>query len=323
MHHPTIPQLFLAFLLPASVLSYGGASSPKPPGNKAILLSNVQTLTLRGDRLTSSRRVSPIPQLQCVGPSKKICQSYPIDVMRCTNAGSDYNEEDVQWTCTASLPPELKLGSTDVICEGYRNADDPWVLKGSCGVEYRLLLTDLGEKKFGRQHDDNLSQGIARNKWQKLLAVVGDIIFYGFIAAVFAYILVPMVIQCFGGQGDRRRRTPGRGWGGGSGGDGGGGGGGGGGGPYYDPPPPYSTHPDSSRGWRPGFWTGALGGAAAGYNLGRRQSGYNSSAFTNRQPSSSRHRNNSYDSGQGSSRSAFQYSDATTTSTGFGSTRRR
>ncbi|KAK1149874.1 hypothetical protein N8T08_003430 [Aspergillus melleus] len=105
--------------------------------------------------------------------------------MRCTNAGYDYDEEDVQWTCTASLPPELKLGSTDVICEGYRNADDPWVLKGSCGVEYRLLLTDLGEKKFGRQHDDNLSQGIARHKWQKLLAVVGDIIFYGFIAAVF------------------------------------------------------------------------------------------------------------------------------------------
>ncbi|KAI9036064.1 DUF1183 domain protein [Aspergillus affinis] len=184
MHHPTIPQLLLAFLLPASVLSYGGASSQTPPGNKAILLSKVQTLTLRGDRLTSSRRVSPTPQLQCVGPSKRICQSYPIDVMRCTNAGHDYDEEDVQWTCTASLPPELKLGSTDVICEGYRNADDPWVLKGSCGVEYRLLLTDLGEKEFGRQHDDNLSQGIARNKWQRLLALVGDLIFFGFIVAV-------------------------------------------------------------------------------------------------------------------------------------------
>ncbi|PLB49454.1 hypothetical protein P170DRAFT_437025 [Aspergillus steynii IBT 23096] len=313
MHLPAHLQLLLA-LLPAVVLSYDGASQ-RPPGNKAILLSQVQTLTLRGDRLTSSRRVSPIPQLQCVGPSKRICDSYPIEIMRCTNAGHDYDEEDVQWTCTASLPPELKLGSTDVICEGYRNADDPWVLKGSCGVEYRLLLTDLGEKKFGRKHDDNWSEGIARHKWQKALSVIGSVLFYGFVA----WVLIVMLDACFGAQGDRRRRTPGRGWGG-FGGDGGGGGGGGGGGPFYDPPPPYSSHSDSSRGWRPGFWTGALGGGAAGYEYGRR-SAYNSSR---RHSPPSRRRNESYDPGEGSSRSpSYRFSDTTTTSTGFGSTRRR
>ena len=84
-----------------------------------------------------------LPQLACVGGSAK--GLYNVDVMRCENAGSEYDAEDVQWTCRASLPADFKLGSTDVICEGYDDPDDPYVLKGSCGVEYRLILTDQGE----------------------------------------------------------------------------------------------------------------------------------------------------------------------------------
>lgn len=74
-------------------------------------------------------------------------------MLRCRNAGSDYDDEEVQWTCQASLPPEFKLGSTDVICEGYENAQDPYVLKGSCGVEYRLVLTEAGEERYGRRRE--------------------------------------------------------------------------------------------------------------------------------------------------------------------------
>ncbi|CAI7572992.1 unnamed protein product [Penicillium bialowiezense] len=125
-----------------------------PPGKDAILLSNVKTLTLRANRETSARRVTPIPQLSCVGPSKKICKLYQPEVMRCTNQGYDYDVEDVQWTCKTDLPAELKLGATDVICEGYRNADDKWVLKGSCAVEYRMLLTEIGEKRYGRSYGE-------------------------------------------------------------------------------------------------------------------------------------------------------------------------
>lgn len=111
--------------------------------NDAVLLSSVKSLTLRDGQDTSHRRVSALPQLNCVGGNAK--GLYDVDVMRCTNSGSEYDSEDIQWTCKANLPPEFKLGSTDVICEGYDNADDPFVLKGSCGVEYRLMLTDLGE----------------------------------------------------------------------------------------------------------------------------------------------------------------------------------
>lgn len=38
--------------------------------------------------------------------------------------------------------------STDVICEGYASSNDPYVLKGSCGVKYRLILTDKDENQY-------------------------------------------------------------------------------------------------------------------------------------------------------------------------------
>jgi len=69
--------------------------------------------------------------------------------MRCENAGSDYDENNIQWTCQADVPDYFKLGATDIICEGYASSDDPYVLSGSCGVEYRLLLTEKGETKYG------------------------------------------------------------------------------------------------------------------------------------------------------------------------------
>lgn len=135
--------LLLHLLLPlANAKSYSKAKD-------AVLLSTVRTLTLHGEnKLTTSRRVTPIPQLTCIGGNAK--GLYNVDLMRCTNSGSEYDPEDIQWTCKANLPPEFKLGSTEVVCEGFDDAEDAYVLKGSCGVEYRLVLTEAGEEKFGR-----------------------------------------------------------------------------------------------------------------------------------------------------------------------------
>ena len=113
----------------------------------AVLLSKVRSLTLSNGKQTTARRVTPIPQLTCIGGNGK--GHYNVDVMRCKNSGSEYDPDDIQWTCQANLPPEFKLGSTDVICEGYDSSEDPYVLKGSCGVEYRLVLTPVGEEKYG------------------------------------------------------------------------------------------------------------------------------------------------------------------------------
>src|SRR5437763_13813177 len=139
--------LVLSSLLLAPLVSEAARSSHIP--KNAVLLSSVSSLTLRAGTQTSARRSSPIPQAACIGPLE-ICKLYTVDTIRCTNSGSDYDEKNVQWTCTASLPEEFKFGSTDVSCEGYANSDDPYVLKGSCGVEYRLLLTEKGERKYGK-----------------------------------------------------------------------------------------------------------------------------------------------------------------------------
>lgn len=285
------------------------ATTCAAPGKDAIRLSNVKTLTLHAHRLTSARRVSPIPQLNCIGPSQKLCNLYEPEVMRCTNQGHDYDVEDVQWTCTADLPPEFKLGATDVICEGYRNANDEWVLKGSCGVEYRMLLTELGEKRFGTGYSDEMDWN-EMSGGQKFFRLLGNLIFFGFIIAVFALIALPFIFLLLECCGLRQSRRPpgGRRWGGGGGGRGDDGSG---------PPPGYSMYDsykstDYGQGWRPGFWSGVAGGAAAGYGLGRSANGWRRTTSN---------RSDNYDPGEGSSRTPSFSSS--TPSTGFGSTRRR
>lgn len=158
-----ISTLLLALL---SSLNLTHALRKGQPSN-SVLLSKISSLTLRANQKTSARRSSPIPQLQCTGGNAK--GLYDVDVMRCTNAGSDYDDDNIQWTCKASLPEEFKLGSTDVSCEGYDSAEDPYVLKGSCGVSYRLVLTEEGERKYGHRVDDDDGRSGPSSTGEKLI----------------------------------------------------------------------------------------------------------------------------------------------------------
>ncbi|XXH04848.1 E3 ubiquitin-protein ligase bre1 [Hypoxylon texense] len=343
----TTTALLSSSLLLLLLLAHSAhAAQPKPKPKDAILLSEVQSLTLRGaGALTAHRRAPAVPQLKCVS-SPGVCALHEIDVMRCANQGAGYDAEDVQWSCAASLPPELKLGSTDVACEGYSSPDDPYVLRGSCGVEYRLVLTEAGERRFpdlanggggsggwpwGGGDKKGSSSGDHKGQSSDPSAVIFGIIF----AAVCIWIIYN---ACMAGNvnntirlgGPRRRRNN---WGGGGGGfdpgfgpgGGGGGGNGGSGDTWDDPPPPYSASKTSSstrnatqsEGWRPGFWSGLAGGAAAGYMAGNR--------------GNNRQEPRRYDSGWGagpsssgsSSSGSRSTSSARYESTGFGSTSRR
>lgn len=120
--------MWLAFL---SCLVIGGGWAHSP-----ILLTDVKTLTLKAGHQTASRRGPPVPQLECVGGNCKEGKEY-VEVMQCTNKGTDASGIP-QWECKAELPANWRLGTTDVSCEGYLNADDPYILAGSCGVEYTL-----------------------------------------------------------------------------------------------------------------------------------------------------------------------------------------
>lgn len=119
MHLNTFSSLFGLLLL---TISPGIAQAAKP--RDAILLSQVESLTLRGNKQTSHRRVSAIPQLKCIS-SQDICAKYAIDVMRCENKGAGYDTEDIQWSCTAQLPPELKLGALNPLAATLYNKSFP------------------------------------------------------------------------------------------------------------------------------------------------------------------------------------------------------
>ncbi|ELR03454.1 hypothetical protein GMDG_06187 [Pseudogymnoascus destructans 20631-21] len=256
-------------LLTPLLLALLTLSDPTTAARKSgtsVLLSQVKSLTLRSSASTAHRRVPAIPQLKCAGGNG--CRHYSIDVMRCKNAGSDYDDENIQWTCTADLPEEFKLGSTDVICEGYDSPEDPRVLKGSCGVEYRLLLTKRGEEVYG-SGGHNVFSGQDGD-----VSGFAQFVFWAIFLGVAAWILYS-IWQDWRTTRVLPRREPRR--------DGFWGrrmgavvvvGGGGGGGDYpTDPPPPYPGTGKSSPGqggWRPGFWSGAAGGAAAGYMAGSR-----------------------------------------------------
>ncbi|XP_066516095.1 store-operated calcium entry-associated regulatory factor [Hoplias malabaricus] len=128
------------------VLSLLSLSSIYCWNNGAVLLRDVQVLTLYKGRYTAARRSSPIPQLQCVGGSAG-CGSFVPEVIQCQNKGWD--GVDIQWECKADMDNLYRFGRVEVSCEGFNSPDDPYILQGSCGVEYTLELTAEGQQNHG------------------------------------------------------------------------------------------------------------------------------------------------------------------------------
>lgn len=332
---PLLPAavLALACLVPGGHAAGGAKGQPKD----AILLSSVRALTLRGGgAMTAHRRAPAVPQLRCVSP-RALCRLHDVDAMRCANQGGAYGAEDVQWSCTADLPPELRLGATEVVCEGYAGPDDDRVLRGSCGVEYTLALTDVGERRYPELAGGGSGGGFwGGDKKKKVKEGPHPEINWSAILfwSLFLFILGNMIYSAFRNQNNNNnndprrraaRRRPDGGWGGGWGpgwgpGGGGGGFGGGRGDDNHDPPPPYSKYgtggSSSQQGWRPGFWSGAATGAAAGYFAGSRAGRQQQRGYGGESSSSG------WSSGGGPSSSSSS-SGSRHESTGFGGTSRR
>lgn len=65
-----------------------------------VLLSSVDTLTFYNDALTSYRRTSPVPQLECKG---KPCKLYTPDVVQCKNVGGSGAEIEWKASCHSEI----------------------------------------------------------------------------------------------------------------------------------------------------------------------------------------------------------------------------
>ncbi|KZT21990.1 DUF1183-domain-containing protein [Neolentinus lepideus HHB14362 ss-1] len=247
-----------------------------------VALATIPALTFYKDELTAARRSAPVQQLTCLG---KACHLYTPDVVRCTNLGG--SGTDVDWKCEADLPESLRFGRVQVSCEGWEGPGDAYVLKGSCGLEYRLVEVP-GALRTDKHAIRQLSTRLTR-WWND--ANVGNIIFMILWTAILLFILYHLLKSCLGDRSARNTR-PGstgnffypsrpnnRGPG----------------GPHHphDPPPPYSKTPPQppagdahSRGWSDSghFWTGAvLGGLATEMYNRARNSNANNRAQRDRQ----------------------------------------
>ncbi|OLL27107.1 Store-operated calcium entry-associated regulatory factor [Neolecta irregularis DAH-3] len=273
--------------------------------SQKVLLSQIPVLTLYTDKQTAHRRVPAIPQLSCTGGNACSLIDLLPQTMQCRNMGGAYGKEDIQWSCSTELSPYIKLGKTEMICEGYADPDDTYVLRGSCACEYWLWLTDEGEERFGRLPVMGKRSWFSWN-WGRLFSNLSTLLIIGTALTILYQLIFGRPRQ--GGQPRRR----GFGWGGDNNNDG---------------PPPYFPRggkpTDSQTGWQPGFWSGLAGGAAASY-LGRRLFDGGNREYINNSPSMfgspsgysgmrAPMRNNPF--GEGPS--------GTRTSTGFGGTRRR
>merc|ERR1711962_1563107 len=127
---------------------------------KKVKLKDVDVLTLYQGKMTNGRRSSPIPQLQCRGGSAG-CGAFVPEVVQCYNRGSDGLE--IQWECKTEMPMEYKFGKVQVSCKGYDYPDDPYILAGSCGLEYTIDRTGVNSNK--KSNSNNGNSGYSSNGW--------------------------------------------------------------------------------------------------------------------------------------------------------------
>lgn len=288
-----------------------------------VLLQDVKAITLHQGRMTNGRRSSPVPQLNCVGGSAK--HRFQPQTVQCINQGSDGH--DVQWECKADMDNAYRFGNIQVSCEGYDSPYDPYILKGSCGLEYTIDLTEEGFQK-GYQSGGSYS---TNNNNPKSEGGLGGLLTYIGILGVI-YIIYQM---CIKPKQHHAPQAP----------------------PQGPHPPPYGfrqefQHPEgpppsyesTQRGSAyqhasaphehmsdnmnsrandgPGFWSGAATGGLLGYMMGNRNRGADWGSNTQHQnPNPNNNSGNWFSSSNPSPSSGS--SSGTRTASGFGGTSRR
>ncbi|XP_048384045.1 store-operated calcium entry-associated regulatory factor [Stegostoma tigrinum] len=241
-------------LLP-SLLHVNGAQD-----SERILLREVQALTLYSEKYTTGRRTHPVPQLRCVGGSAG-CNVFLPKVVQCYNKGWD--GYDVQWECKTDMDKAYQFGAITVSCEGYNYPEDPYILKGSCGLEYVIELTEEGLRRkkshSGFAYKSNSNENLSDyDDSSSFLVVIG--------LFCLAYLVYMMCLRSQPNSNESSQNNA----------------------QDYDeycndagpsgqplPPgfkPAFGGHTSSGRSSGPGFWTGIGAGGLLGYLLASRRS---------------------------------------------------
>jgi len=203
-----------------------------------------------------------MPQLVCVGGSGGCSSDVAPKVVQCKQVGWD--GYDAQWECTADLESNYRFGEISVVCEGYDYPEDPYILRGSCALEYTLEGSKHGNNNYN--YGSQYGYGSNNNDFGgKLISIVilGIVLF-----ALYSLCVAPHPQGAQGGRAPGGHGGGPGGYGGGPGGYGGGPGGYGGGSPGCNTAPTYAQHHGGAAGG--GYWNGMLTGGLLGYMLGGR-----------------------------------------------------
>lgn len=93
-----------------------------------------------------------------------MCQpKYLPSAVQCYNMGTD--GFDVQWRCDAELDNDVAFDAVHVSCEGFLDADDPYVLDGSCGLEYKLKFTNTYHDRVRKAKEEQAAQRRANSRY--------------------------------------------------------------------------------------------------------------------------------------------------------------
>jgi hypothetical protein len=110
---------------------------------KRVLLEHLKELTFTAHKRTEGLRSRAVQQLNCFdGEGCYDKKLYPESIS-CLNLGWVGGEE-LKWKCQAlNLDPQVRLGETNIICEGFDHRDDAFVVEGSCSLEVFSINTNL------------------------------------------------------------------------------------------------------------------------------------------------------------------------------------
>jgi hypothetical protein len=123
-------SFFIIFVLDISLAKDNIPLNSLGDGNKKVLIKDVNILLFQRNKKTTDRRTNPVNQLQCI----ENCHNKPDRVI-CNNKGFD--GIDAIWECESD-PKGTEFDYLNVECEGYDYPDDPYILTGSCSLEYKL-----------------------------------------------------------------------------------------------------------------------------------------------------------------------------------------
>ncbi|RUS89265.1 hypothetical protein EGW08_003008 [Elysia chlorotica] len=312
----------LLSLILTAVLTFATAAFNDYHHSDKMLLSDVKALTLRQGQMTNARRSPPVPQLKCVGGAAQY--KFTPKVVQCINMGSDGH--DIQWECKTDMDNAYRFGNVEVTCEGYDYPNDPYVLKGSCGLEYTLEFTEEGVQRE-RQKGGSGYQYSYNSKHSSEGGMSGLFVFAAVLLAIYVIYKTCIAPTAQGAYQTGADQQP----------------------PPYGfrpeftqpqgPPPPYDGWgtPDpscgqshysagygrqhhSAGGTGGGFWSGAATGGLLGYMFGSRNNAghsYRGRSWQSAAPSGG------FFSSDSGSPSSSRGSSGTRTASGFGGTSRR